>query len=169
MRTLGFRTHALLTIAAAVGVIAALAQPWYAPAPRSAAVASGAVGTIDGPVDSLAAGMQRWISETAGTTGWAGLGTWATVLAAMAALTAVSALGCLIPAIQGVAREGLRYGGLAAFGIALWKLIDTPGPNQVMEPRLGAFVAVLAALIAVTSGSAVANAPLRRRSSPVFA
>src|SRR3954452_3203477 len=134
MRTLGFRTHALLTIAAAVGVIAALAQPWYAAAPRAAADASGTVGTIDGPVDGLAAGMQRWISETAGVTGWDGLGTWGTVLAAMAALTAVGALGCMIPAVQGVAREALRYSALAAFGIALWKLIDTPGPNQVMEP-----------------------------------
>jgi hypothetical protein len=38
-----------------------------------------------------------------------------------------------------------------------------------MEPRLGAFVAVFAALVAVTSGSAVAAAPLRRRSAPAFA
>jgi hypothetical protein len=169
MRTLGFRTHALLTIAAAVGVIAALAEPWYAPAPQVAADAAGAVGTIDGPVDGLAAGMQRWITESAGASGWDGLGTWGSVLAACAALSAVGALGCLIPAIQGVAREALRYGSLATFGIAVWKLIDTPGPNQVMEPRLGAFVAVAAALIAVTSGSAVAGAPLRRRSAPAFA
>ena len=30
MRTLGFRTHVLLAVAAAVGVIAALGSPWYA-------------------------------------------------------------------------------------------------------------------------------------------
>jgi hypothetical protein len=169
MRTLGFRTHALLTLAAAVGVIAALAEPWYAFAPRAAPDAAGSIGSIQGPVDSLAAGMQRWVTETAGTNGWDALGTWGAVLAGLAALTALGALGCLIPAIQGVAREALRYGSLGTFGIALWKLIDTPGPNQLMEPRLGAFVAVFAALIAVSSGGAVASAPLRRRSAPAFA
>jgi hypothetical protein len=169
MRTLGFRTHALLTIAAAVGVIAALAEPWFAPAPAAVSTAGDPVGTIHGPVDGLAAGMQRWVTENAGTTGWDGLGSWGHILAGLAALTAVGALGCLVPAVQGVAREALRYGSLGTFGVALWKLIDTPGPNQLMEPRVGAFVAVAAALIAVTSGSAVANAPLRRRSSAAFA
>ena len=168
MRTLGFRTHSLLTIAAAVGMIAALAEPWYALAPRPPQ-ADNAIGTIHGPVDGLAAGMQRWVTGGAGTSGWDGLGTWGSVLAGLAALTAIGALGCLIPAIQGAAREALRYGSLAAFGVALWKLIDTPGPNQLMEPRLGAFIAVGAAVVAVTSGSAVASAPLRRRTSPVYA
>jgi hypothetical protein len=169
MRTLGFRTHALLAVAAAVAVIAALAEPWYGAAPQAVAANGTAVGSIKGPVDGLAAGMQRWISESAGTNGWDALGTWGNVLAACAALTALGALGCLVPALQGVAREALRYGGLATFGIALWKLIDTPGPNAAMEPRFGAFVAVGAALIAVSSGSAVAGAPLKRRSAPVYA
>ncbi|HEX5617833.1 MAG TPA: hypothetical protein VFX51_05410 [Solirubrobacteraceae bacterium] len=169
MRTLGFRTHVLLAAAAAVGVIAALAEPWYAPAPQAAASSGSTVGSMQGPVDSLAAGMQRWVTESTGTSGWDALGTWGTVLAACAALTAVGALGCLVPAIQGVAREALRYGALAAFGIAVWKLIDTPGPNAAMEPRLGAFVAVGAALIAVSSGSAVAAAPLKRRTAPAYA
>jgi len=169
MRTLGFRTHSLVTIAAAVGVIAALAEPWYGFAPRVVPDAAGSIGTISGPVDGLAAGMQRWITDNGGTSGWESLGTWGSVLAGLALLTALGALGCLIPAIQGVAREALRYAGLGMFGVALWKLIDTPGPNQLMEPRFGAFVAVFAALIAVTSGSAVANAPLRRRSAPAFA
>jgi hypothetical protein len=169
MRTLGFRTHALLAVAAAVGVIAALAEPWYAPAPQAVAADGSPVGSFNGPVDGLAAGMQRWITESAGTSGWDALGTWGTVLAAGAALTALGALGCLVPALQGVAREALRYGALATFGVALWKLIDTPGPNAAMEPRLGAFVAVGAALIAVSSGSAVAGAPLKRRTAPAYA
>jgi hypothetical protein len=168
MRTLGFRTHTLLTIAAAVGLIAALAEPWYALAPRPVQ-ADNAIGKLHGPVDGLAAGMQRWVTTSAGTSGWHGLGTWGTVLAALAALTVIGALGCLVPATQGVAREVLRYASLGMFGIAVWKLIDTPGPNQLMEPRLGAFIAVAAALIAVTSASAVAGAPLRRRSAPVYA
>ena len=168
MRTLGFRTHALLTIAAAVGMIAALAEPWYALAPKPVQ-ADDAIGTLHGPVEGLAGGMQRWISGGAGMSGWDGLGTWGNVLAGLAALTALGALGCLVSATQGVAREALRYGSLAAFGVAVWKLIDTPGPNQLMEPRIGAFIAVIAALIAVTSGSAVASAPLKRRTAPVYA
>ena len=72
MRTLGFRTHALLTLAAAVGMIAALAEPWYALAPRPPQ-ADNAIGTIHGPVDGLAAGMQRWVTGGAGTSGWDGL------------------------------------------------------------------------------------------------
>ena len=169
MRTLGFRTHTLLAVAAAIGVIAALAEPWYAAAPLTVAADGSPIGSINGPVDGLAAGMQRWVTESAGTAGWDALGVWGTVLAACAALTAVGALGCMVPSLQGVAREALRYGALATFGIALWKLIDTPGPNAAMEPRLGAFVAVGAALVAVTSGSAVAGAPLKRRTSPAYA
>jgi hypothetical protein len=168
MRTLGFRTHALVALAAAVGVIAALGEPWYAQAPQ-AAPQDGSIGSLNGPVEGLSAGIARWI-ETHGTHGWDALGTWGSVLAALAALTALGAAGCLVPAVQGVAREALRYGGLATFGVALWKLIDTPGPNQLMEPRIGAFVATAAALVAVTSGSAVASAPLkRRRTAPVYA
>jgi hypothetical protein len=169
MRTLGFRTHVLFAVAAAAGVIAALAEPWYARAPRAPAADGTAVGSIHGPVDGLAEGVSRWIGETAGTSGWDGLGPWGSVLAGAAALTALGALGCLVPALQGVAREALRYGGLATFGVAVWKLIDTPGPNAAMEPRFGAFVAVAAALIAVSSGSAVASAPLKRRTAPAYA
>jgi hypothetical protein len=169
MRTLGFRTHALLAVAAAIGVLAALAEPWYAPAPPAVQDPQRAIGSLHGPVDGLSAGIGRWISETSGTSGWDALGTWGTVLAALAALTALGALGCLVSGLQGVAREVLRYSALAVFGIAVWKLIDTPGPNEAMEPRFGAFVATAAALIAVTSGSAVAAAPLKRRRAAAFA
>jgi hypothetical protein len=162
MRTLGFRSHALLAVAAAVGVIAALGQPWYERAPQAVADDGTSIGSLHGPVEGLTAGMARWV-ETDGTRGWDALGTWGAVLAGLAALTALGAVGCVAPATQGLAREALRYGGLATFGVALWKLIDTPGPNQLMEPRIGAFVATAAALVAVTSGSAVAAAPLRRR------
>jgi hypothetical protein len=169
MRTLGFRTHVLFAVAAAVGVIAALGEPWYAAAPRVVKDGDTAIGSLHGPVEGMSAGINRWITETSGTTGWDALGVWGPVLAGLAMLTALSALGCLVPALQGAAREALRYGSLATFGVVLWKLIDTPGPNQVMEPRFGAFVAVAAALLAATSGGAVAAAPLKRRRVPAFA
>jgi hypothetical protein len=168
MRTLGFRSHVLLAVAAAVGVIAALGEPWYARAPQAVPASDESFGTLSGPVEGLSAGIGRWIGETSGTSGWDALGTWGTVLAALAALTALGALGCLVDSLQGLAREALRYAALATFAIAVWKLIDTPGPNQVMEPRFGAFVATAAALIAAMSGSAVAAAPLKRRRAPAF-
>ena len=166
MRTLGLRTHALLAVAAAAGVIAALARPWYAAAPP-AETAAGGVGSMQGPVDSLAAGMERWISQTEGTTGWDALGVWGTVIAALAAVVGLGALGCLVPALQGVARELVRYGAFACAAVVVWKLIDTPGPNAELELRFGAFVGAAAALIAFSSGSAVAATPLRhRRTTP---
>ena len=162
MRTLGFRTHVLLAVAAAAGVIAALARPWYAAAPP-AVTESGGVGSIQGPVDGLAAGVERWLSQSSGTAGWDALGVWGTVIAALAAVTAVAAVGCLVPALQGVSRELLRYAALTCVGIVLWKLVDSPGPNPLLELRFGAFVAAAAALVAFSSGSSVASAPLRRR------
>jgi hypothetical protein len=162
MRTLGFRTHVLLAVAAAVGVVAALGRPWYAAAPQAADEGELAIGALHGPANGLTAGIERWVSETTGTTGWDALGVWGSVLAALAAVTAASAVACLVPALQGVAREGLRYAGLACVGIAIWKLVDAPGPNAELELRFGAFVAVAAALVAFSSGSAAAAAPLRR-------
>lgn len=158
MRTLGFRTHALLALAAAAGVIAALTRPWYAPATTAPATSG-----FDGPLYTLSDTVNRWIGDTAGTSGWEALGPWGTALAAFAAVTALGAFGCLVPALQGVAREALRYGSLACLAIAAWKLFDSPGPNAALEPRHGVFVAALAAGIAFTAGSAVASAPLRSR------
>jgi hypothetical protein len=166
MRTLGFRTHVLLAVAAAVGVIAALARPWYAAAPPAVAEAPG-IGSIHGPVDSLAAGVERWLSQAEGTAGWDALGVWGTVIAVLAGVTATAALGCLVPALQGVSRELLRYAALACIGVVAWKLVDSPGPNAELELRFGAFVCATAALIAFSSASAVASTPLRRaRTAP---
>jgi hypothetical protein len=165
MRTLGFRTHVLLAVAAAIGVIAALGRPWYAKPPEPTKESAESIGSLHGPANGFSEGVQRWVSETAGTSGWDALGVWGTVLAALAALTAVAALGCLLPSVQGVAREVLRYSALACFGVALWKLVDQPGANDALELRFGAFVAVGAALVALSSGGAVAASPLRRRRS----
>jgi hypothetical protein len=162
MRTLGFRTHVLLSMAAAFGVIASLDRPWYAPPPVAQETADPAIGTLHGPVERLADAVSRWFAESAGATGWTALGDWGVALAALAAIAALGAAGCLVPATQGVAREALRYGGLACLALAAWKLLDSPGPNTALELRHGAFVAVGAALLAFTSASAVAAAPLQR-------
>jgi hypothetical protein len=160
MRTLGFRTHVLLAVAAAVGLIASLGRPWYATAPEATPSTY--------PGSGLVEAFERLISEPGGTTGWDALGTWGTVLAAVAAVIAAGALGCLVPAVQGVARELVRYAALAGFAIVAWKVLDHP--SEGTELRMGAVLAAVAALIACTSGSAAAAAPLRRRQThPVYA
>src|SRR5215207_10196167 len=99
MRTLAFRSHVLLALAAAAGVVAALARPWYAPTKP-------VTDTGDlGPLSTLSETIRRWLADTAGTTGWDALGPWGTALAALAAVTAIGACGCLVPGLQGVARE----------------------------------------------------------------
>jgi hypothetical protein len=156
MRTLGFRTHVLLAVAAAVGLVASLGRPWYAVAPEAAADAY--------PGSTVADSLERLISEPTGTTGWDALGTWGTVLAVVALATAAGGLGCLVPSLQGAARELVRYGPLACFAIVAWKALDHPSAGT--ELRMGVVLAGLAALVACTSGSAAAAAPLRRRPAP---
>jgi hypothetical protein len=165
MRTLGFRTHVLLAVAAATGLIASLSRPWYASAPPPVEEGEKAIGTLHGPANGFLATLERVVSQTEGISGWDALGTWATVLAALAGLTVLGAAGCLVPALRGIAREVLRYGALALVAVVAWKLVDTPGANAALELRFGALVGAAAALIAFSSGSAVASVPLRRRAA----
>jgi len=169
MRTLGFRTNVLLAVAAAIGVIAALERPWYEKAPRPVEENADSFGSLHGPTNGLTEGIGRWVSESTGTSGWDALGVWGIVLAALAALTAVSAFACIVPSLQGLARELLRYGALACAGVAAWKLFDQPGANDALELRFGAFIAAGAGLVAFSSGASVAAAPLRRRRRPAAA
>jgi hypothetical protein len=164
MRTLGFRTHVLLVIAGAVGVFGALSRPWYAKPPAPAAPTGDGVGT--GPLYDLSDALQRWVTEPGGITGWDALGHWATALAGLSVLAAVCAAISLV-GVQGIVREPLRYGSFAVAAIAVWHLVDSPGPNDALELRLGAFVGVASAAMLWISAQGVANAPSRRRSEPV--
>ena len=161
MRTLGFRTHVLMALAAAVGLVATLGRPWYAPAPTTEEVAG--IGDINGPLNSFFDGVERWIGDPAGATGWSSLGHVGIALAAMAGVAALGALACLAPPLQTLGRDMLRYGALAAFGLAAWKLMDPPGDNAALELRNGALAAAGCALVLLTCAAAVASAPLRRR------
>jgi hypothetical protein len=155
MRTLGFRTHVLLTLLACGGVVAALGMPWSAGGPERESE-----GTLDHALEALG----RAVGATDGTAGRDALGGWAVVLTALLAVTAVMAVLCMLSVIAGVARELLRLSALAALGIVAWKLIDHPGD----ELRQGALVAAGSALVLVASALAVASAPLKRRRAPRF-
>jgi hypothetical protein len=165
MRTLGFRTHVLLALAAAAGLVATLGRPWYATAPGPDPEAPG-IGDINGPLNGLVDGAQRWMTSPDGTTGWDALGHWGIALSAMAGVAALGALACMVPALQTLGRDLMRYAALAAVALAIWKLVDPPGDNAVQELRHGAIAAVCAAMVLLTCASAVASAPSRRRVAP---
>jgi hypothetical protein len=155
MRTLGFRTHVLLTLLACGGVVAALGMPWSASGPGRESE-----GTLDHALEALG----RVAGVTNGTDARVALGGWAVVLTALAALTAATAVLCLLTVAHGIARELLRLSALATLGIVAWKLIDHPGD----ELRQGALVAAGCALVLVASALAVASAPLKRPRGPRF-
>ena len=164
MRTLGFRTHVLLAIAAAAGVVLALGRHWYAPAPDAKPEGTRDIGDINGPLNHLFEGIRRWVTNADGASGWDSLGHWGVALAAMAAVAAIGGLACMVPALQPLGRDLLRYGALAVFAIALWKLVDPPGSNASLELRRGALAAFGCAAVLLTCAMGVANAPLRRKS-----
>jgi len=163
MRSLSFRTHVLFALAAAAGLVAMLGRPWYAAAPTGS-VAPGD-DDIQGRAISITETVQRWVTESGGTTGWHALDYTAIALAAMAAVAGLGALMCLAPGLQSVGRDVLRYGAYAALGIVVWRLFDSPGPNGEMELRNGALAAAGCAIVLLTSASSVAAAKLQRRAN----
>ena len=162
MRTLGFRTHVLLAIAGAIGVLYSLTRPWYAAAPPPKEDDAG-IGDIHGPLSAFFDGAKRWVSGADGTTGLDALDHWGQAIAAMALLAAIGSLLCLVPAMQTLGRDLARYGGLFALGLIAWKLVDPPGANEALELRVGALLAGLFAVMLFTCASGVANAPARKK------
>ena len=158
MRTIGFRSNILFAIAAAIGVIAALGQPWYGPSATP----------TDARMEDLFAGIGRAFTESGGTTGWAALATADTLIACLAAGTVALLVLTLVPAIQAHVQMLARWTGLATFGVVVVKLIDEPGANGLSEPRHGIFIALGSAAVLVASAMTVAAAPSRRR-APVKA
>ena len=162
MRTLGFRTHVLLAIAGAIGVLYSLTRPWYA-APPTPKEEEASIGDIHGPLNAFLDGTKRWTSGRDGLTGIESLDHWGQAIGAMALLAAVGVLLCLTPRLQVLGRDFARYGGLFALGLIAWKLVDPPGANEALELRVGALLAGLFALVLFTCASGVANAPMRKK------
>ena len=165
MRTLGFRTHVLLAVAGVIGVVAALGRPWYAPAPRPAAE-SPETFDVHGPLYDLLHGAQRWVTSADGTTGWDVLGPSGSLIAGLCLVVGLCAAASLAPAVQGAVRDPLRYGSFALLGLCVWRAIDSPGPNDQLELRSGALVALVCSGMAWVCAQGVANAPGRRKIAP---
>jgi len=166
MRTLGFRTHVLLAIAGAIGLLYSLTRPWYAATPPPKEDESG-IGDIHGPLNQFFDTVKRWATSGDGVSGWQALNHWGQMVAAMACVAVIGALLCLgVPRMQVLGRDLARYGSLAALAIVAWKLVDPPGENAVLELRIGALIAGVFAIVLFTCASGVANAPLRRKAAP---
>jgi len=88
MRTLGFRTHVLLTLLACGGLAAALGMPWFGPSPAGDPY-------VDSPMDRTLETIGRAVGASDGASGRDALGTWAVGLTGLAAFTALMALLCL--------------------------------------------------------------------------
>jgi hypothetical protein len=162
MRTLGFRTHVLLAIAGAIGVLYSLTRPWYAVPPPATQEDPG-IGDIHGPLNAFFDGVKRWASGADGMTGWQALDHWGQMIAAMVLVAALGAVACLLPRLQPLGRDLARYGSFATMACVAWKLVDPPGANEALELRVGALLAGVFALVLFTCASGAANAPLRRR------
>src|SRR5215213_119238 len=163
MRTLGFRTHVLLAMAAAIGVLYSLSRPWYGRALPAKTEDETGIGDIHGPLNAFLDGAKRWATASDGASGWQALDHWGQMIAAMAVVAVLGALACLIPGLQQLGRDLTRYGSLAALAIVAWKLVDPPGDNAAFELRSGALIAGVFGVMLFICASAVASAPLRRK------
>jgi hypothetical protein len=157
MRSPGFRTHVLLSLLCAAGVVIALGMPWFGTAPVGGAY-------IDGPMDRTLEVIGRAVAASDGMTGREALAGSAAVVSGLAGLTALMALLCMSDALYGVARQGLRLAAVATFGVIAWRLVDHPAD----ELRHGALVAAGAGLVLVVSAFAAASSPPRRARKLVF-
>jgi preprotein translocase subunit Sec61beta len=154
MRTIGFRSNILFAIAAAIGVVAALGRPWYAPAVK---------GDEDAQMESLLSGIGRAFTESDGRTGWDSFTQADTLIVGLTVTTVVLLVLAMIPAVQLHVQALARWTGIATLGVVLVKFFDEPGANAAMEPRYGLLVAILAAAVLVASAMTVAAAPSRRK------
>jgi hypothetical protein len=162
MRTIGFRSQILFIIAAAVGMVAALGRPWYAPTPALTPEET-RIGDVQGPVEGFFERLAREVSTATGTTGWDAFTTTDTILAVLCGVAIVSALCALIPAIEQPARELVRLVTLAMLGIVVVKLANTPDHAGLVERRQGAWIALGVAGVMASSASTLYNAPLLRK------
>jgi hypothetical protein len=170
MRTHGFKSHVLLVLAGAAVLLMSLSRPWYARAPRPIpADQTEDIGDVNGPLYGLFHGMERWVTDSSGVTGWHALGMVGTVMAGLAGLAALCALGAGA-AGAGAVRDLLRWSAMGVAGLVAWRLLDPPGSNDLWELRHGALVGAFAAAMLFAGAMPVAAAPRRRRTvTPVYA
>src|SRR4051812_32167516 len=150
MRSLGFGTHVLYALASAAGLVLSRARPGYAPPPAAPAPApNGEIGEMPDTISQFFAGLSRSVTQQGGAAGWQQLNTAATFLLALAVIVAVCALGALVPRLQRAAASGAQLAALLALTTVVLELVDQPGGRAATEARLGGWIALASAVIAV--------------------
>jgi hypothetical protein len=154
-RSLRPTSLAALTGAAAVAV--SLWLPWYA-VDLSNAVDSALGGTSDaapaGPMGELVkgvlTGLLQAIPQQMSATGWVALSGADAALAALAGAVAVLVLVGGVPAA--VRGRLLAIAGAAAAGIVAVHLVDRPGPDALVVPKPGVWLALAGGLVIAVAG-----------------
>jgi hypothetical protein len=160
MRFLGFRTHVLYALASSAGIVLSLGRTWYAQKPAAPATDT-AVGDMPSTISSFFDGVSRAVTS-GGPSGWQQLDSAATFLLALAAILAVCALGSLLPACQRAAASGAQLASLLALASVFVEIVVHPG-HEGVEPRVGGWIALACAVVALTASMSLHAAPRRRR------
>jgi hypothetical protein len=164
MRQLSPATNLLLACLSALGLVAALGLPWYAPA----AVIDPAVAAGQGSVEEFGARLARTFTSTGETwTGTEALGTGRTLLLLAAGAVVFLCLLMIVPFLRSAVRDVLRAAALVAPLTVVYLAFDTPGASHAQEIRWGLLVGVAASAFMATSawhGSSI-RVPRRAASS----
>jgi hypothetical protein len=161
MRFLGFRTHVLYALASCAGLVLSLGRTWYAPKPAAPAASDGTIGEMPSTISTFFDSVSRSVTS-GGPSGWQQLDTAATFLLALAAILAVCAHGSLLPACQRAAASGAQLASLLALATVFVEVVVHPGRDGV-ETRVGGWIALACALVALTAAVSLHAAPRRRR------
>jgi hypothetical protein len=163
MRTLGARSHRLVSITAAAGLVVSLGQPWYgtaAPPPPTDA-------ELTARVDAIAATAGRALGARDGVVGWDALARVDLALAGLAGVILLLALLSLLPPLKLTAQWLGRLAALSSLGLVAWRILDVPAATQ--EPRSGALLALACAALACVGMAGLSATSRPGRRAPVRA
>jgi hypothetical protein len=147
----------LLLLAGAAAVAAGLSSPWYRITIPQALVdgISGRLG--EGPVESLARGMLEGVAEMGRRgeltgTAWEAF-SWTDVALIVVAVAAAGAvLLRLAGVLERIPSNELMALGLAAAALTGFRILNPPGPSEVLEPMWGAWLTLGGCLVIAAGG-----------------
>ena len=166
MRTLSTTSKLLAFVAAALGVVASLGLPWFAPSPAAEEKRAGLT-RINEPTEKFFGAVERWVTASDGVSAhdrFAGADVALMALAALAvAAAALAALGGEQPG-----RWIMQIAALAIVGLVAVKLVQGAATDELVEVRHGAVLAVACGSVMVLTAAHVAQQKLRRKPPPTM-
>jgi len=156
----------LAFVAAALGVVASLARPWFAASPAARTEEHAGLVTIDGPVDSFFGGVWRWISAADGVTASERFGGADTALMALAGLAVVAAAIASVRGAEMFGRSLMQGAALGILGLSVVKVVQIATADERVETRYGAVVAIACGAVMLVTAGHVAQQKLRKAPPP---